>query len=73
MTRDNICEECGAAVESLSHLFWHYKRSKEVWKASDIELETNLVDIHLFLDIVWYAQIVKQMSDQTLAQLVMTA
>ena len=72
MTKVNKCEECGAAVDSSSHLFWHCKRPKEVCKASNIELETNLVEIHEFLDLVWYARIVKQMSDQAQAQLLMT-
>ena len=55
------------------HLFRHCKRAKEVWLASDIELETNLLEIHEFMDLVWYARNVKQMTDQALAQLFMTA
>ena len=60
-------------MESSGHLFWHCKRGKEVWLASDLELETNLVEIHEFIDLVWYARTVKQTTDQALAQLFMMA
>lgn len=73
VTKDNICEKCGAAVDSTSHLFWHYKRAKEVWIASNIELDTNMVEIREFLGLVWYSWNVKQMFDQALAQLFMIA
>ena len=44
-----------------------------MWTTSNIEFKSKLVEIHEFLDLVWYARNVKQMSDQALAQLFMTA
>ncbi|KAK9987390.1 hypothetical protein SO802_032341 [Lithocarpus litseifolius] len=51
LTQDDVCEECGVAVESLSHLFWHCVRAQEVWKASNLGLEADLVEIHEFIDL----------------------
>lgn len=73
VTQDNVCEECGVAMESSGHLFWHCTRAQEVWKASNLGLKANLGEIHEFIDLVWYARNVKQMDVQALAQLFMIA
>lgn len=59
VTQNEVCEECGVAVESSGHLFWHCTRAQEVWKASNLGLEANLMEIHEFIDLVWYARTVK--------------
>nr|POF21129.1 hypothetical protein CFP56_06930 [Quercus suber] len=66
---DNICEECGVAVESSGHVFWHCARAKEVWSAANVEFGTDLGVVSEFLDLVWYARSVKQWSSQALASL----
>ncbi|KAL0002584.1 hypothetical protein SO802_016365 [Lithocarpus litseifolius] len=70
---DNVCEECGVAVESSGYLFWHCSRAHEVWKASNLGLEIGFGKVHEFIDLVWYARNVKQMDAQALAQLFMIA
>ena len=69
VTQDNVCEECWVVVESSSHVFWHCVRAEEVWTTANVELGSDLVEIHEFIDLVWYARNVKQMSDQALAHL----
>nr|POF03540.1 putative ribonuclease h protein [Quercus suber] len=66
---DNICEECGVAVESSGHVFWHCARAKEVWSAANVEFGADLGVVSEFLDLVWYARLVKQWSSQALASL----
>ena len=67
VTLDDICEECGVAVESLGHVFWHYARAKEVWLAANVELGAEVGEVGELLDLVWYARNVKQWSAQALA------
>ena len=68
LTPDSICEECGAAVESSGHVFWHCARAKEVWSAANVEFGAD-VEFGEFLDLVWFARNVKQWSAQALAGL----
>ena len=67
VTPYSICEECGVAVESSNHVFWHYARAKEVWLATNVELGVEVGEVNEFLDLVWYARNVKQWSAQALA------
>nr|XP_023884938.1 uncharacterized protein LOC111997115 [Quercus suber] len=39
---DSICDECGIAVESSGHVFWHCARAKEVLSAANVEFEADL-------------------------------
>jgi len=68
VTQDNVCEECGVAKESSGHVLWQCARAKEVWTAANEELGTKL-GVSEFLNLVWYAQNVKQWSSQALARL----
>lgn len=52
VTQDNVCEECGVAVESSGHVFWHCVRAKEVWTAANMELGNDLVEINKSIDLL---------------------
>ena len=69
VTQDNVCEECGVAVESLGHVLWQCARAKEVWTTANVELGTELGEVSEFLDLVWNARNVKQWFAQALARL----
>ena len=59
VTSDSIYEECGVAVESSGHVFWHCARAKEVWSAANVEFGADLGEVSEFLNLVWYAWNVK--------------
>ena len=52
VTLDIVCEECGVAVESSSHVFWQCARVKEVWTTTNVELGTELGEVSEFIDLV---------------------
>lgn len=49
--------------------FWHCERAKAVWSAMGLATMDRVPE---FMDLVWYARNVKQMTDHSLASLITT-
>ena len=56
-------------MESSSHVLWQCARAKEVWTIANMDLGTDLGEVREFIDLVGYAQNMKQWFAQDLARL----
>ena len=62
ITADNICEVCGNFEQTTAHVLWHCHRAKEMWKEIGLDMDKIMDGCLEFLDLLWYARIVKQWS-----------
>ena len=53
ITQDDVCDECGIAMESMAHVLWHCAKAKEVWTAANIDLGSDVGEVRDFIDLVW--------------------
>ncbi|KAL0011885.1 hypothetical protein SO802_006993 [Lithocarpus litseifolius] len=56
ITKDNLCESCGKAPETVCHIFWFCDRAKEVWSSSKLILPFEISPSWKFIDVMWKLQ-----------------
>ena len=56
ITKDNLCESCGKAPETVCHIFWFWDRAKDIWLSSKLILPFDINPSWKFIDMMWKLQ-----------------
>ena len=56
ITKDNLCESCGNALEPACHIFWFCDSAKEVWASSKLIFPFEINPSWKFIDAMWKLQ-----------------
>lgn len=60
------CKVCGLEAKSTVHLFWHCKKSQEVWSLAGLPIDLHGLRFQEFVDFLWHLKFVQHMGNDVL-------
>ena len=70
---ENLCEECGNATKSSSHLFWSCPRVQLVWGCLKLPSLLRSGQFHSFFDLLWFLLMIESFDEEKVALVVTIA
>ena len=52
ITKDGLCDYCGAHAETINHLFWHCVHAKDIWSSSKLSLPFEVLPSWDFMELM---------------------
>ena len=56
ITKDGLCDYCGAHAKTINHLFWHCEHAKDIWSSCKLSLPFEVLPSWDFMELMCQAQ-----------------